>query len=422
MKVLGLIVEYNPMHNGHLYHLKEAKKIVNPDFTVAVMSGNFCQRGEPAIVNKFARTLMALKNGIDIVFELPTVFALQDAGGFAFGAISILNNLKIITDLVFGSESNDIKFLKKIAEILYTQPKDFDHYFKKELKKGYSYPNARKFALQNFLKLDKDTLQKIEKSNDILGIEYIFSLLKINSKIRFHTIKRIGSNYNDPNLKSTISSATAIRNAIKNNINFSQSLPKNSFEILSKEIEEGRGPIFLEAFEPFVLPYLRKLKRNDLEKIYGFKEGLDVRFIEAANKAGDINEFLELVKAKRFTYSRIRRLIFYSIFNFNKDIIEASNEYGPQYFRILGFTKKGQELLSIIKKYVDRPLISTASNYKKVLEKILKDTEKEWNVIPKLYLQQFEMDINASNIYTFFYPNKNQRKAGMDFRKPVIIE
>lgn len=237
MKVLGLIVEYNPMHNGHLYHLNEAKKIVNPDFTVAVMSGNFCQRGEPAIINKFARTLMALKNGIDIVFELPTVYALQDAGGFAFGAVSILNNLKIITDFVFGSESNDINFLKKIAEILYTQPKNFDEYFKNELKKGYSYPNARKYALQKFLKFDNETLKKIEKSNDILGIEYIFSILKLNSKIRFHTIKRIKSSYNDPVLRGSISSATAIRTAIKNKIDFSKSLPKNNYEILSNEIE-----------------------------------------------------------------------------------------------------------------------------------------------------------------------------------------
>jgi predicted nucleotidyltransferase len=408
MKVLGLIVEYNPMHNGHLYHLNEAKKIVNPDFTVAVMSGNFCQRGEPAIINKFARTLMALKNGIDIVFELPTVYALQDAGGFAFGAVSILNNLKIITDFVFGSESNDINFLKKIAEILYTQPKNFDEYFKNELKKGYSYPNARKYALQKFLKFDNETLKKIEKSNDILGIEYIFSILKLNSKIRFHTIKRIKSSYNDPVLRGSISSATAIRTAIKNKIDFSKSLPKNNYEILSNEIEEGRGPVFIEDFESFVLPYLRKLRRSDLEKIYGFKEGLDKRFIEAANKAGDINEFLEIVKAKRFTYSRIRRLIFYSIFSFYKEIIEDSNKYGPQYFRILGFTKKGQELLSIIKKKVDKPFITTASNYKKILEKIQKDSEKEWNLIPSLYLKQFEIDIYASNIYTFFYPNKNQ--------------
>ncbi|MDK2887023.1 MAG: hypothetical protein PWP54_1603 [Thermosipho sp. (in: thermotogales)] len=422
MKVLGLIVEYNPMHNGHLYHLNAAKKIVKPDYTVAVMSGNFCQRGEPAIINKFARTLMALKNGIDIVFELPTVFSLQDAGGFAFGAISLLNNLKIVTDLVFGSESNDSEFLKQIAEVLYNQPENFDYLLKKELKKGYSYPNARKYALKNFLKFDSENLSKIEKSNDFLGIEYIHSLLKLNSHIKFHTIKRIGSNYNDETLKGTISSATAIRNAIKNNFDYSQALPPNNFKIISDELKEGRGPVFFESFETFVLPYLRKMKRSDLEKIYGFKEGLDIRFIHAANNAGDLKEFLDLVKTKRFTYSRIRRLLFYSIFNFDKKLIEDSNKYGPQYFRILGFTKKGQNLLSIIKKQVNRPLISTASNYKKILEKILKDTEKDWDVIPELYLKQFEMDILASNIYSYFYPNKSQRKSGMDFREPIMIE
>ncbi|SHH39325.1 nucleotidyltransferase [Thermosipho atlanticus] len=422
MKVLGLIVEYNPMHNGHLYHLNEAKKLINPDFTVAIMSGNFCQRGEPAIVNKYARTEMALRNGIDIVFELPTVFAIQDAGNFAFGAIATLDKLKFVTDFVFGSESNDVNFLNQIAEILYKQPQKFDTIIKRELKKGLSYPNARKYALQKFLKFENSKIEKLEKSNDILGIEYIHSLLKLKSKIKYHTIKRIGSNYNETELKGKISSATAIRNAIKNNLNFSATLPTINLKILTNEFENGRGPVFLESLESFVIPYLRTLTREKIEKIYGFKEGLDIRFLKAASNAGSIQEFLDLVKTKRFTYSRIRRLILYTLFNMKKEFVELSNTYGPQYLRILGFTKKGQKFLSNIKKHVEIPIISTASLYKKILNKIMNDTEKEWKVIPELYLWQFEIDILASNIYAFFYPNKSQRKSGMDFRNPIIIE
>ncbi|MBO8160035.1 MAG: nucleotidyltransferase [Thermosipho sp. (in: Bacteria)] len=422
MKVLGLIVEYNPMHNGHLYHLLQAKKLVNPDYIVAVMSGNFCQRGEPAIVNKFARTEMALRNGIDLVIELPTVYAIQDAGGFAFGAVSILNKLNCVTDFVFGSESNDTNFLNTIAEILHQQPKKFDELMKLELKKGYSYPNARKYALKKFLNLQEEIIEKLEKSNDILGIEYIHSLLKLSSNINYHTIKRIGTNYNDTELKGNISSASAIRLAIKNKLDYTSSMPKVNIEILIKEFSEGRGPIYLDSMEKFVIPYLRTLKREDLEKIYGFKEGLDIRFIRAANMSGTIQEFLENVKSKRFTYSRIRRLILYAILNMKKDFIELSNTFGPQYFRILGFTKKGKELLSNIKKKTEIPFVSTASNYKKILEKILKDKDKDWKINPQLYIKQFETDILASNIYTFFYPNKLNRKSGMDFRNPIMLE
>ncbi|MFN3692202.1 MAG: nucleotidyltransferase family protein, partial [Fervidobacterium sp.] len=139
-RVLGVIVEYNPFHFGHLHHLQEAKRIVTPEYTVAVMSGNFCQRGEPAIVNKFARTEIALRNGVDLVFELPTIYATQDAGGFALGSIGILHKTGVVTDIVFGSESGDLDFLKKVAHLLVNQSPEFQEVFKKKLKLGYSYP------------------------------------------------------------------------------------------------------------------------------------------------------------------------------------------------------------------------------------------------------------------------------------------
>ena len=314
MKVLGVVVEYNPFHNGHLYHLESAKKLTNPDFTIAVMSGNFCQRGEPAIVNKFARAKMALSNGIDVVLELPVVYSLQDAGGFAIGSIGIFEKLGLVTDIVFGSESSDLDFLKSIAKVLYENPNEFDQLIKKELKKGLSYPNARKYALKEFLKFEENFVDKLANSNDILGIEYLKAILKFKSKIKPHVIKRIGAKYNETELKEKISSATAIRNAIRKNLSIKEYVPHTTYEILQNEFNEGRGPVFLENFDQFILSILRLKSRKELEKIYGFKEGLDKRFIDGADKTTNIKEFIEFVKTKRFTFSRIRRLMFNVIF------------------------------------------------------------------------------------------------------------
>ncbi|EKF48926.1 hypothetical protein H17ap60334_08713 [Thermosipho africanus H17ap60334] len=422
MKVLGVVVEYNPFHNGHLYHLKSAKKLVKPDFTIAVMSGNFCQRGEPAIVNKFARAKMALLNGIDVVFEIPTVYALQDAGGFAFGSVGLMHKLGLVTDIVFGSESADISFLEKISKILYENSKEFDYLIKRELKKGLSYPNARKFALQKFLKTDLDTIKKLENSNDILGIEYIKAIFKYNSNIKYHVIKRVGAKYNEQNLSGKFSSATAIRNAIKFEKNIKEYVPESTYLILKDEFEKGRGPVFLENLEQFILSEFRLKARENLENIYGFSEGLDKRFIDSANISTNLKEFIENIKAKRFTFSRIRRLIFHAIFNFEKNYMEFSNKLGPQYARVLGFTTKGQEFLSYAKKKSTIPIITNPSLKNKILKDVLKNSERKWDFNISLYNWQFEKDILASNIYTLFYPNSSQRKSGMDFRKPIIIE
>ncbi|ANQ53079.1 hypothetical protein BG95_00820 [Thermosipho sp. 1063] len=420
MKVLGLIVEHNPFHNGHLYHLNKAKEIVKPDFTIAVMSGNFCQRGEPAIIDKFSRAEIALKNGIDVVFELPVVYALQDAGGFAYGAISLLDKLKTVTDIVFGSESADKQFITEVAKTLSINSKEFDKLLKKELKKGMSFPNARKFALKEFLKKDVNFIKKIENSNDILGIEYVKSILKLNSNIKYNVIKRIGARYNELNLTNKYSSATAIRNAIKMDKEFKEFVPDSSYEILKHTFLKGKGPVFLEDMEQFILTFLRLKRREDLKKTYSFNEGLDQRFINAIKNSTTLSEFFDNVKTKRFTYSRIRRAIFHAIFNFEKEYIDFSNKLGVQYARILGFTRKGQKLLSKIKNVSKIPIISNPSLKDKILKKALSSEKFEINKC--LFNWQFEKDILASNIYTMFYPKKTQRKYGVDFRKPIIIE
>ncbi len=404
MKVLGIIVEYNPFHNGHLYHLKSAIELVRPDFVVAVMSGNFVQRGEPAIVDKFARTEMALRAGIDAVFEIPSIYAFQDANGFAIGSVGLLNSMNVIDDLVFGSESNDVESISEIASVIVEEPEKFKEELKKHLKKGFSFPNARRFAMSSIL---EDKSDNMRYSNNILGIEYLVALKKLRSRIKPHTIKRIGSNYNDEKM-SEVPSATAIRRAIFQNSQL-QGLPDFSLEILRRELEEGRGPVFLEDLFDFFRKKVFILEREGLERIYGFNEGLAERFFASA-KSKNLKEFLESVKTKRFTFTRIKRRIIYTIFDVEREIVLRSNDHGPQYLRLLGFRQRSREILRAISDRSSIPVISNMSGFKNAL--------KSKGIDVALAQDQMRYDLKVSNFYRLYFKSQNFES---DFRKPIMI-
>ncbi|HCZ06522.1 MAG: hypothetical protein PWP37_75 [Thermotogota bacterium] len=427
MKVLGVVVEYNPFHNGHLYHLTEAKSICDADFTVAVMSGNFTQRGEPAIVDKFARTEIALRCGVDLVLELPCVYAVQDAGGFAFGAISSLAATRVVTDIAFGSESADLEALEKIASILVEQPPSYLRFLHEELKKGHSFPNARRIALMRYVAYEKlfdpSTLKITKRSNDILGLEYIVNAKKLGLKTTFHVIKRIGSDYRDENFKGTFSSASAIRRKIKEGDfeSAKKALPDESYSIIMREMDAGRGPVFYEDMEKLILGTFRTMTRDELNEFAGFNEGLDQRFVYYAVRSGTVQEFLESVKAKRFTFSRLRRLSVYPILKMRKKLVEESNEKGPQYLRVLGFNEKGRQLLQLIKRLAPIPIVTNASNYLNISKKATKKERYE-HFEPDLFKDQFELDIRATNVHSIFFTNSEERSYERDMRLgPVII-
>ncbi len=423
MKVLGIVVEYNPFHNGHLYHLDSARKLVNPDYTMAVMSGNFTQRGEPAVINKFSRAEIALKAGVDLVVELPFLYAVQDAGGFAFGAVGILHRSGVVTDIVFGSESADEEFLREVAYVLHEQPWRYQELLHVKLKKGLSFPNARKEALVEYFKenggLNPERVRFIENSNDILGVEYVRALLRYDSSIKFHPIKRIGARYREIEFKGEYSSATAIRELIKKKEfdSVKKAVPEFSYEIVMKEINKGRGPIFWEDMDKVFMYKLRLMDREDFENIYGFVEGLDKRFSVFSKSSCDIKELVENVKSKRFTFTRIRRLMIYALFNIKKDLMEVVNEKGPQYIRVLGFTEKGRKLLSYMKKRSLLPIISTPSLYKKIL---LSQEEAPEFFDEDLAVRMFGYDIKATNVYSLFYPKKEMRCGEEDLKTKVI--
>ena len=218
MNICGIVAEYNPFHNGHVYHIEETKKITECDGIVAIMSGNFIQRGVPALFDKWTRTKMALKNGVDLVIELPSYYATSSAEYFAQGSVALLDGLGVVKNISFGSNTTDIDALKRIANVLYLEPENYKKLLQSELKRGVSYPIARSNALKNFLKKEYDAKYIADillDSNNILGIEYLKALLYSNSQIKPVVVERKGSTYNSTEVIDNICSATAIRELLE---------------------------------------------------------------------------------------------------------------------------------------------------------------------------------------------------------------
>lgn len=359
MNITGIITEYNPFHNGHLYHLNSAKNSTKCDGIVCIMSGNFVQRGEPALIDKWKRAEMALLNGVDLVIELPTFYSLSSAEFFASGAIKILNNIGVVKNIFFGSESGKIELLYKIAKLLTLESDILQYNIKENLKTGVTYAKAREAALINILNDDSLT-EVLSNSNNILGIEYIKALLKINSNINALTMKREGSKYNDKDLNTIFSSATSIRENLKNGHDLSSLkpyMPKASLDILNNLIEDNYPFIF----EKEMYEYIKyKLLTNciNFNNLFEAKEGLDNKFLKEIYFSSSYEDLIFRIKSKRYTYTKISRLmtqIFLSLDNYSfHELIKDENLYA----RVLGFNNTGKLILKEMKKNSTIPIIT----------------------------------------------------------------
>jgi predicted nucleotidyltransferase len=373
---------------------------------MAVMSGDFVQRGTPAFTDKWVRTKMALNSGVNLVVELPALFAFQDAGGFASGAVNLLERTGICDHLIFGSESGDIELLKETAKILVENEYTLSEIEEKYMKKGFSHPNARKYALNELLEHSGKTgvLDVLSNSNDILGLEYLKALKKIRSSISATCIKRIGSSYHNEEILEELSSATAIRKEFyQGNIsNIQKNVPETVWQIIN-DLDFKRITPNLEDFETTILNKFRALTRDHIKRYYGFTEGLDLRFSNFAMTAQSLDELLLAVKSKRFTYTRLQRLLLYFLFELTVSEVKEAQEYGPQYIRVLGFDEKGRELLSEMKKTAWLPIISTPSTYNKTYikyEKKFEKTEKPYYSSYNVYKKHIQFDFRVSDYYT----------------------
>ena len=438
MKILGIITEYNPFHNGHLYHLFKAKEITGADYVVAVMSGNFLQRGEPAIINKWARTKMALNAGVDLIIELPFVFSTQDANGFAFGAVKLLDSLQIIDYLCFGCETDNLNTLYSISNFLHIEPPKFKELIKQNSKDGYEFPRARAQALCEYHRtLGIDGLKKVSPSelstllkhpNNILALEYIKHLINLKSKIKPIAIKRIGASYHQKNIKGKISSATSIRNEILNSLGspktdlfilndkIKSTIPQSGFPILEKELREGRGPITSDSFRQYILATLRRISLEDISRVQGVTEGLENRIKKASLKSCTVEQLINSIKTRRYTRTKIQRIILHLMMNLSKKDVKIFNRCGPLYARVLGFSKKGKTLLKTIKKISSTPLISKLSNF------LRQTISEENNNVRNRLIKMLNYDILATDIYVLGNKKAEDKIARLDFTHKIVIK
>lgn len=438
MKILGTIAEYNPFHNGHLYHLFKAKEITRADYVVAVMSGNFLQRGEPAIINKWARTEMALNAGVDLIIELPFVFSTQDANGFAFGAVKLLDSLQIIDYLCFGSETDNLDTLYSISNFLNVEPQKFKELIVHHSKNGYEFPRARSQALCEYHRIfGIDGLEKISTlelskllkyPNNILALEYIKHLLNLKSKIKPIAIKRMGAGYHQKNIKGKISSATSIRNEILNNLSspktdlfmlndkIKSTIPPSGFPVLERELREGKGPITLDSYRQSIFAILRRMSLEDISHIHGVTEGLENRIKKASLKTYTIEQLISSIKTKRYTRTKIQRIILHLMMNLSKKDVMIFNRCGPLYARVLGFSKKGKTLLRTIKKSSSTPLVSKLSNY------LRQTTSGENNNVRNRLIKMLDYDVLATDLYLLGNKKAEDRVARLDFTHKIVMK
>ncbi len=404
-KILAIVAEYNPFHNGHLYHLQKSKKMLNPDYSICIMSGNFCERGDTSIIDKWSKTESALRCGFDLVIELPVFYSISSAENFAEGSLKILGAFDNVT-LSFGTECGNLDILNNIANVLYDEPKEFSTILTHELSKGLSYPQARENALLLYLNDVRKYANVLSNPNNILGIEYLKAIKRLKSKVTPFTIKRIDSGYNSLKIKDRLASGTAIRNLIKNNEDVKKLMPTPSFNILSDNISHGKIVNDIYVFEKEIIYTLRKMTLQEISNLQDVTEGLENSIKQAANSCNNLEDLINSIKSKRYTRSRIQRILLYSILNITKKDIQDSYKLKP-YIRILGVSKHGKSLLS---------QISNSKSKYTVVTSVKKFMDSNNN---KILRNMMEKDILASNIYTLGY--EYDSKSNLDYTKKLVI-
>ncbi len=405
--VLGIIGEYNPFHNGHLYQLHKSIELVNSKCTVLILSGNYVQRGDCALIDKWKRTEMALKNGIDLVIELPVLYSISSAESFASGAIKILKSLKVVNHLSFGSECGSIETLSEFANVLSNEPPEFKALLQHELSKGISFPKARENALLLYLNDILKYSNILNCPNNTLGLEYLIALKNNNCKIKPMTIKRQFSEYNSLENNNGFASATAVRQMVCNNEydKLYSSMPQSSYEILMEALRSGEYALGLQDFEREIIFLLRCMPIENIAKLPSVSEGLENAIKEAACNCNTLEELINRIKSKRFTRTRIQRILLYALLGYTKDDMNFVQENIP-YIRVLGFTEAGKSLLSTI----------TKSNKKlRIITSVKHFTYRCKN---KKVLNLLQKDIRSTDIYTLAYRKNSQ--SNLDYTKRLI--
>lgn len=426
MKIVGLIAEYNPFHNGHQYHIQKSKEITGADAAVVIMSGDYVQRGTPAILPKRLRAEMALKCGAAAVFELPVCYATGSAELFAFGAVSFLEQLGIIDALCFGSECSDLKELQKIADLLSEEPEDYQACLKSYLKEGLSFPSARQKALADYLR-SEDTALLLRDPNNILGIEYLKALKKLESRITPYTIRRKGSHYHDQKLHPSCSSASAIRSllaysgTVLHTSSSEMTFENTSFENILSELEDQVPESCLELLKDYykvsypvyqndfslILKYKLLNKRPDtLPRYMDVSRELAHRICSRQNSFFNYKQFCDLLKTKEMTQTRINRSLLHIMLGIKKNAVREYLDEGIHFYaHLLGFRKHAEKIISAAAKKSSIPLLTKLHE-----EDILSDTGR----------RMLTQDILASNLYTSVITDKYRTAFENEYNQKIL--
>lgn len=390
MNTVGLITEYNPFHNGHLYHLEKSKFLTRSDFSVSIMSGNFLQRGEPALLDKYTRAKMAVENGVDLVIELPFAFACQSAEHFAYGAVKVLDAMNSVDCISFGSEAGSLKQLDMVSDVLIKEPEEYSSMLKRHLGEGLSFPKARELSLLSYFKGEskENMSEMISSSNNILGIEYIKALKRLNSKIEPFTIERISSRYNDSDLRDEISSATAIRNTFFSSGELSSvesAVPPASYRAMEEFLDSSTTFNRLENFSDILLYLIRTSDGESRERVLDLDRDLSNRLYKSLKHSSSIGEVLENTKTKRYAMSRIKRSLVHMLLGLYGDEVRRFMDSDTSYIRVLASNSKGFEILKKTREHSDLCIISRMSDSKAITDPVA--------------LKMLEFDTKASDIY-----------------------
>lgn len=412
MKICAIICEYNPLHYGHLYHIQKAKELSGCDAIMCIQAGNFTQRGEPAISNKYLRARMALEAGADIVVQIPTAYCCSSAEIFALAGVKIANSFENVTHLAFGCETENFELLKEIAKFFSNETKDYKEKLKKFLDNGDSLPVSRQKAIEELIKEDKvefseitETLNILTKPNNILAIEYLKALYRTKSKIEPIFTTRSNSDYNSADLNGKDSSATAIRTRLlskKKIRSIKKLVPHFTYNLMKGDIKTYGLPD-LNLYNDLCSYVVKTSSENDIKNIYDVSEGIENRFIASAKKFKDFNELLLDVKTKRYTYTRLKRIVLRLLLKIDKEIISDIYKIDKlPFIKVLAFNAGKKELLSNIS--ADTNIIIRNSNVVKKPSaeyKTLADIEDRANAVFNLLLRKNKTIPNYSpDLYT----------------------
>jgi predicted nucleotidyltransferase len=385
MRGLGIIAEYNPFHNGHLYHLQESVRMASPDYTVCVMSGDFTQRGGPAMADKWVRAAAAVKNGIDLALELPFAFACNSAEYFAAGAVDLLSRLGCVSHLSFGSEAGELPALAEAAEYLAHEDEELKNSIREFTGRGFSFPRARYEAVKKCRGIPCSEILK--SANNILAVEYLKQLYLTGSKIEPLTVKRYGTGYHDRNPFENIASAAAIRLQMSESgglEEISEYIPAATYQVL-QGIDRGVNVSFNDFYQLLIYRILTS-SPEELGKVLSATEGLENRVKKAASESVDMDSLIKAVLSKRYTSTRIQRMLTHILIGLEKESFRHILDGRINYARVLGFSKKGAALLKKIKKEG----CSSIPVLTNINREISGDAE-EWKLL--------KYDIAASDIY-----------------------